>query len=155
MSPNPFSGSEPPPRYTPKTVVDPQTGIVWKLSEGGYGWEQAGEAIPNPKEHMPPAAQPVPAAFVQHVKSLGQFAPDTIKMASAIQVAISNTNYNAQLYERYVDAWLAWAQGGRQTKEPPSPKPYYRLADFSTVLSLIMNDVDTSLLLPPEINYNQ
>lgn len=155
MNPNPFSGSEPPPRYTPKTHVDPYTSVVYELDESGYFWNPTSVTIPNAAAHRPPASQPVPPLFVQHVGTLNPFSPDTIKMASAISVHITNANYNAQLYDRFVQAWADWAQAGRQTKEPPSPKGSYRLADFTTLLTLIMAGVDTSALNPPEVSYNQ
>lgn len=157
MSPNPFSGDNfTPPKYTPKTHVDPQTGKIYELDPSGYFWNEAGQNIPNPKEHQPPKTQPVPQAFIDHVKSLNDFSTDTLKMKSAISVSITNANYNAGLFDRYVSAWLAWAQSGRRTKEPHSPKSYYRIADFGTLLSLIMADVDTSALNPPEPPaYNQ
>jgi hypothetical protein len=152
---NPFAGDSLPPKYSPKTHVDPHTGKIYKLHESGYFWDEMGETIPDAHKHAPPVGKPPLPAFVAHVKSLNQFEYDTIKMTSAISVQRENENFNAHLWERYVRAKLDWMQGGRRGDEPKSPVGHYRIHDFQTLLDFIMAGVDTTQFNPPEIDYNQ
>jgi hypothetical protein len=151
MAGNPFLGDNTPIKYEPKTFVD-RDGSVYTLDPSGRFWDKTGETIPNIDKYRPPVVQGVPSGLVEHVKTLDQHAPDTIKITSAIGVSLRNKSWNDQAFDRFVRATLD-AMKIPGTPLPAAPR--YKLADFPTVLMLINSGIDTTQFDPPEINYNQ
>ena len=147
--PNPFDGSSLPPVYSPKTAV--VGGIVYKLDPSGYFWDAVGVSVPPGNE--PPSSVAAPAALMEYVRTASPVDTGAIAIASAASVQRQNENYNKLLFERFLDALVAFSTG--KGAPVPSVAGKYRIADFPTLYMFIRDGIDTTMFNPPEVVFNQ
>lgn len=107
----------------------------------------------------PPVGSPMPPELLQRLEDAIRFKNDPIATMSANSQMRMNDPYNRQLFERYGSALKTWYSTRRQDgtnpyQEPPSPAPYYRVADFRTLFALTQAGIPVPYQ-QQEINYNQ
>jgi hypothetical protein len=113
---------------------------------------------PKP-ETYPPVGSPMPMELLQRLEAAVGFRNDPIAHMSARSQMIANEPYNRQAFERYATALKNWygnrrADGSNPYQEPPSPVPYYRVADLRTLVALTQGGIPVPYQ-PQEVNYNQ
>lgn len=114
---------------------------------------------PKP-ETYPPVGSPMPMELLLRLEAaLGSRPVDPIKAMSANSQLRANEPYNRQTFERYATALKSWysnrrADGSNPYQEPPSPVPYYRVADMRTLYALTHADIPVPYQ-QQEVNYNQ
>lgn len=139
---NPFDGSQTLPiRQQAKTAV--VNGTIYKLviyGPGASGWEDTGVAAVDPNL-APPRTGVIPAALVNYVRNASPVDYDAVKARSAMSVAITNENYNQQIFEVYCEKFIVHATVGRGPA-PVSPVPFYRIADFATIFQLMQAGIE-------------